>query len=1483
MIKRLNVILVLSLLILVSVGAVSAADDMNATLGDDEAISDVYSSDNDDIILESGSHTITAKNYNSYFNYKNGELVSSDVKDGDTIYLDGTFDGGKDGLNFVFRKNVTVVGTASNSMKNSLLTFYSGASGSTVSNLNIQNSKDYFYGIFLNGASNCVIKDCTIKNNGQSSYTICVGNEANYNNVTNNVLQTYGVSYGHGTRSSPAVVVCGSHYNYIGDNAITCDDANAIYLSSYDGGPLKGGLSNFNTIYNNTIKYNVLPTSWSYGIQTMGTNNTIDSNKVIGAYRAISTTEHGNVIVNNVIINVTGADFNNPNVAVGGEYAIVGAKDSIIRNNTIENAKVISSGSAISVIDNSIVENNRIEVVGSGMGIKVSGSNIIVKDNNISTVSGHAIFWEGMLYNITVTGNNISSQRGIGVYAKSTSSKSMPGNITITDNYISTDNAYAIDVRGADSATVNIIDANTFPAGKSQVATPEGVYDSSKPKYIFDEKNPIVITPSNYDDYIDANGRLNSTIKDGNVLYFEGEFRNKICIYVSSAVKITGNNPTFYNTTFRLSSKGVWIDNITIININSQKENAWGVLAYGINGARISNCNIEVVDPNAAYAIYVVESSDVDVINNRLSSSGNYLTYTLLAISAEDCNFLNNTIYTVGTGTVHQFESEHCTDGNTSCIDGDACADGNSLGDNVCTDGDACVDGNSVCTDGNCLDGDACVDGNSVCTDGNCLDGDACVDGNSVCTSGNTIPGNHVLKGVFRTYGILMAYSSGCNVSGNKINATSKLSSVLPFTNSTNSIVGIDSYYNTHNNVISNNEIYVKANDNYIYGVGVAGEVSQHPAAEGKGASNNQFINNSIVLEGTYFAQGIVVGPGSEDTAIIANVVYAKASNYSYAVNLEMSQRSVIEQNNFTLNSDMVYGIEAFSSNGNVINDNNLDIKAKQAYGIALSNVKNNEIMGNTIRNDVTGENITYKITESIDAGIAGVYLRSLSTDNLVSLNNITSSKGYAVIISDDAVNNTISDNYLSSEKGMGNDAVNNTAGNNVVGNYVYIFNLAMADVDVNYLESASITVDVDVDGALVKFYMGIEEIGSAVSSNGSASINYTVDESVVPADYILRAVASKENYLTKEASSTLTVNQGSLNITAQDVSGHAARYSDFVAILKDVNGNGVANITVKFYIKTGREALLGSAKSDKDGVATLNAEVPPLELGNYTIVARVEANDKFNSASDSANIEIKPLIATKITFKGSKIYPGGVLAFLKDANGNPLQNQKVLVKFSNKEISVVTGKDGSVILPTTTRGTFDVNVTYSGDDAYDSASSKSKITFAGAISGNKNYSVYYGNTVTYKVRITGSDGKYVGSGKVVTIKVGSTTYKVKTDKNGYASKSLKLKAGSYTVTASYNGDTVSNKITIKPTLIAKDISKKKAKTTKFTVKLVNKKGKILKNKKITFKFKNKKYTAKTNKKGIATLSLKNLAVGKYTITSSYGGCTISNKITIKK
>ena len=87
----------------------------------------------------------------------------------------------------------------------------------------------------------------------------------------------------------------------------------------------------------------------------------------------------------------------------------------------------------------------------------------------------------------------------------------------------------------------------------------------------------------------------------------------------------------------------------------------------------------------------------------------------------------------------------------------------------------------------------------------------------------------------------------------------------------------------------------------------------------------------------------------------------------------------------------------------------------------------------------------------------------------------------------------------------------------------------------------------------------------------------------------------------------------------------------------------------------------------------------------------------------------------------------------------------------------------------------------------------------------------------------------------------------------------------------------------MKPTLITKNVKAKKGKAVKFTAKLLSKNGKVLKNKKIIFKIKGKVYKAKTNKKGIASIKIRNLKVGKYTVTTKYGKLQNKNRITVKR
>ena len=1317
-------LLVLLLLIFLSVGVVSANDNIDGNYTND--ILDTSGIAVDDA-LSASSYVITKDNYNQYFDNE-GNAINTVVKSGDTVNFQGDFSN----LRFAFNTPVTIVGDSTHKMTNVAITLNSGASGSSVSNLNIANTKSATWGLFLNSASKCTIKNCIITNTGSASYCISLANGANYNNITDNTLTGYGECYGHGTRSIPALLVSGSNYNYLANNHVEVDDANGIYLSSYSGSSygiaINGGESFFNTIYNNTVKYNVLPTSWAYGIQIMGGNNTIKSNTIIGGYRGVSTAGSGNIIL-------TGADYNNLGVEVGGEFGIVGSYDSIVINNTITGAKIIATGAGISIIDNGIAQDNYVDVTLKGRGIVAAGSNVEVKNNKVFTQSGSGIYEKDEGSGLLIDGNEITSDTGICILIEKLSSKRMPSDVTITNNVLYTNNEYAIDVSGVKADTAKI-ESNNVGSGK--ILSPSGVVDPSKPAYNY-KGTTHIITSSNIRQYINDNGGLTSKINDGDILNFQGTFSNEI-IYVTKAVKITGNNPIFYNSSFKVTCGNVLIENLNIINANAERVNAWGIFVYQAPGVRIQNNNISVNDPNAAYAVYVLESTDVDVINNYFVSEGNYLTFTLLSYASEECNFANNTINTIGTGEVYNFEPEKCIDGNELCLDGSEF----------------------------------------------CLDG------------------GHIVSEIYRTYGILLLYSSNNVVSQNNVNVTSRLDKQYATTgngSSTNSIVGIDLYYNSHNNVFSNNNVYVNGNDNYIYGMGVLGYYTGHNAPEGQGATNNSFIQNTITLEGPYFTTGIIVGDESENTYVENNIINAKSEGVVYGITLEMPQSTYIQENVMNLDSQVVYGIHDYSSNTNLMAFNKINATGKQVYGIMLSNGCDNNIWFNIINATSTGEAITIKNLDSVGYGNAGIILQANSSNNYIHDNEITSLKGYAISIDDASVDNVVKSNYLDCEKGIGNGAVSAIANNQVSDNYKYFVSANVSTNNISYrgVGEFTLTFSENVDGAVVKLYDSkLNYLTESGVKNNQVTLKYQFDETYAPAQRSFVAKFYKENYYVSIYPIKFVINKGNLDISLNNPSIVQGASGNVIATVLDEFGNPISGATVQFnrINSAGKLTSMGSAKTNAKGVATLSYTAQTsLSEGSHNITAQVSGLDYYN-----------------------------------DGDGN---------------------------------STMDVLIA--------------------SITGGKDYSVYYGNTVTYKIRVLGTGGKAVGAGESVTFKINGVTKTVKTDANGYASYSAKLSAGKYTITADYKGLIKSNKITFKPTLTAKNVVGKKSKTTKFTVKLVNKNGKILKNKKITIKIKSKKYTAKTNSKGIAALSVKLTKVGKYSVSSSYGGCTIKNTITIKK
>ncbi len=135
--------------------------------------------------------------------------------------------------------------------------------------------------------------------------------------------------------------------------------------------------------------------------------------------------------------------------------------------------------------------------------------------------------------------------------------------------------------------------------------------------------------------------------------------------------------------------------------------------------------------------------------------------------------------------------------------------------------------------------------------------------------SSKCIDGVNDVKEIFRTYGILMIYSSDNKVLNNNVTVKSLINqskATIGGNLSTNSLVGIDFYFDSNDNVISGNNILVERKDNYLYGTGVIGA----PTGSGgsKYSNNNQFIGNDIKIIGDYFATGIIAGYHSNNIII---------------------------------------------------------------------------------------------------------------------------------------------------------------------------------------------------------------------------------------------------------------------------------------------------------------------------------------------------------------------------------------------------------------------------------------------------------------------------------------------------------------------------------------------------------------------------------------------------------------------------------------
>lgn len=384
--------------------------------------------------------------------------------------------------------------------------------------------------------------------------------------------------------------------------------------------------------------------------------------------------------------------------------------------------------------------------------------------------------------------------------------------------------------------------------------------------------------------------------------------------------------------------------------------------------------------------------------------------------------------------------------------------------------------------------------------------------------------------------------------------------------------------------------------------------------------------------------------------------------------------------------------------------------------------------------------------------------------------------------------------------------------------------------------------------------------------TNGTGSLIF---KNLTYGNYTISAVFTKDNYQTVNVSENVEINSIKTVLEAENVVMYYKDGTRFAVVLKDINGNPLANMDVIISIN-GRDYV---KQSDENGTASLGLN---LESKNYTVVTTFGGNSKYFGTRSNNTVSI---LSTLISKDIVKYYRNGTqfYATVLDFKGNPLANTTVMFNINGVFYNKTTDENGTAKLNIWLRpGKYIITIfnLVTGEQAGNNVTVLSKIV--------ENYDLvkYYKNASKFSVKILDSQG-YPVEGTIVTFNINGVFYYKETDANGIASLAINLRPGKYVITTMYGQYDVGNNVTVLPTLQTSDLKMKYLDGSAFNARVVDGQGNPLANQIVTFNVNGVFYNKVTNDEGIASLNIR-LMKGEYIITSIYNGFETGNTIKIQ-
>ena len=689
-----------------------------------------------------------------------------------------------------------------------------------------------------------------------------------------------------------------------------------------------------------------------------------------------------------------------------------------------------------------------------------------------------------------------------------------------------------------------------------------------------------------------------------------------------------------------------------------------------------------------------------------------------------------------------------------------------------------------------------------------------------------------------------LANSSYCNIKNNTLSTITSVSG--GWGGKTTFLISLSRYNN-----ITDNKMYSTSANVIQFLFGFPG------VKVGKGISEFNLIKNNYLngTTGMNFAMcyGIrimgnnAVGKPTGQNTFAGNVI----SNAFIGIQAQGDVKEVIAINNTFIN--VKTGIDVYSNvadggivvKGNSINASNIGILLKKGYAI---------IENNTINADSYGIQFT-----SVD-----------SKNSIVDNNVIISGKDYAISVA--GTNTSITDNYIISKDYYGNGAVTSKSNDTIIENNTPAGASIDADISAIINKNATIKIDVlpfDANGNVTIKFNGKSE---TINFNASQTIVYDLGVLGV-GDYEVTVIYNgNAKYNATNITKTFSIGKISdYNVTLNTTDVVAGENSTLVIVLPE-DATGVVNVTV------GKDSYKANVT---DGVASV--KINSLIAGDYKVNVTYSGDKTYEVSNNVFNLAVNPM---KVNLNISDVvmfYRDGtrMVAILTDIKGNPIANATLYFTINGKTYARTTDTNGTASLAINLISKiYNATILYNGSDIYDKLSKNITVTVNPTILANDTVLMYMDGTV-FVAKFLDKTGKALTNASV-KFNINGVFYTRITDNDGVAKLNIRLRPGSYILTA-YNNVTGEEKgfdITVKSLIVANDLTKYYLNATRFEATIYNKNGTLAINKNVTFNINGVFYTRQTNENGVVGLNI-NLRPGNYIITTMFDGLAIGNNINV--